>query len=233
MIYFYIDESGTGLGDERSAFFVLTAFSIFAEHWQELDSELAVLKRRLVSWARPEDWEIKGRDLRRGDKFFKEQPWEERVEAITEVAMLLARTPCRIFAVQVDKRDLPDYISSDSDLYRIAFWRLLEMIETQLEEQRSAGMLMVDARSDLHSSVQDRRLLDAYREWTASRHGRTRLVELPWFGFSAFYAGLQLADFAAYVIDFVTNELEFQKRSRELEEAYGRFQGKVQLVHIP
>lgn len=233
MIYFYIDESGTGLSDERSAFFVLTAFSVLADHWQELDSEFAILKRRLVSWARPEDWEIKGRDMRRGDKFFKEQPWEKRAQAITEVAELLARTPCRIFAVQVDKRDLPDYISSDSDLYRIAFWRLLEMIDAELDEQRSPGMLMVDARSDLHSSVQDRRLLDAYREWTASRHGRTRLVELPWFGFSAFYAGLQLADFTAYLIDFVTNELDYQKRSSELEYAYRHFEGKVHLVRIP
>ncbi len=233
MIYFYLDESGTGLSDERSAFFVLAAFSVATDHWQKMDGALTTLKRRLVSWAKPEDWEIKGRDMRRGDKFFKEQPWEKRVQAIVEVADLLAHTPCRILAVQVDKRDLPDYISSDSDLYRIAFWRLLEMIEAELDEQGSAGMLMVDARSDLHSSVQDRRLLDAYREWTASRHGRTHLIELPWFGFSAFYAGLQLADFAAYVIDFVTNEHDRPKRSSELEEAYRRFQGKVKLAYIP
>lgn len=92
---------------------------------------------------------------------------------------------------------------------------------------------MVDMRSDMHSSVQDRRLVDAYREWVASRGGQTRLIELPWFGFSAFYAGLQLADFAAYLIDFAANEGARARRSAELQEAFSRFQSKVCLVRIP
>ena len=233
MVFYYIDESGTGLSDERTAFFILAALSIPMGHWQKLDGDVAALKRRLISWAKPEDWEIKGRDMRRGERFFKTQDWEKRVRAIVEVAELLAQTPCKIHAVQVDKRDLPDYISSDSDLYRIAFWRLLEMIESDLDQQGTSGMLMVDARSDLHSSVQDRRLLDAYREWMASRLGQTHLVEMPWFGFSSFYAGLQLADFAAYMIDFATNEVDRKKRSDEMENAYRRFQGKIHLTHIP
>ena len=92
---------------------------------------------------------------------------------------------------------------------------------------------MVDMRSDMHSSVQDRRLIDAYREWIISRAGRTGLIELPWFGFSAFYAGLQLADFTAYLIDFVSNEGKHTRRDSELHEIFARFQHKISLVHIP
>ncbi len=234
MILFYIDESGTGLGDKQTPFFILAAVAIHVRDWQEVDSRVANIKRRLVSWAKPEDFEIKGRDMRRGDKFFRGQNWKARVEAINDVAQLIAELPCRIFAVQVDKRDLPDYIGSDSNLYRLAFWRLLDEIDAELKNaQRGPGILMVDMRSDMHSSVQDRRLVDAYREWIASRAGRTQLVELPWFGFSAFYAGLQLADFAAYLIDFVSNEDRPTKPDPELREAFAKFEHKVSLVRIP
>lgn len=233
MLLFYIDESGTGLGDKRSSFFVLASIAIPADKWSLIDAETNALKRRIVPWAKPEDFEIKGRDLRRGEKFFKGQNWRSRAQAINDIAQLIAKIPCRVFAVRVDKRDLPDYVGSDSDLYRLAFWRLLEELEEEMEHLDQPGMLMVDMRSDMHSSVQDRRLIDAYREWIASRGGQTRLVELPWFGFSAFYAGLQLADFTAYLIDFVSNEANRGKRTAELEAAFAKFETKVSLVHIP
>jgi hypothetical protein len=88
-------------------------------------------------------------------------------------------------------------------------------------------------RSDMHSSVQDRRLLDAYREWIGSRLGRTRLIELPWFGFSAFYAGLQLADFAAYLVDFASNEMDRDVRDRPLHDIGARIRERVSLIRIP
>jgi hypothetical protein len=68
MLLFYIDESGTGLKDTRTPFFVLAAVAIHVRDWQEVDSQIAGLKRRLISWAKPEDFEIKGRDMRRGEK---------------------------------------------------------------------------------------------------------------------------------------------------------------------
>jgi len=71
MLLFYIDESGTGLEDKQTPFFVLAAVAIPADQWQSVDSRTTTLKRRLVSWAKSEDFEIKGRDLRRGEKLFK------------------------------------------------------------------------------------------------------------------------------------------------------------------
>jgi len=233
MILFYIDESGTGLKDQRSPYFILSAFSIDADDWARMDSQVAALKRHLVSWAKPEDFEIKGRDMRRGEKFFRGQDWETRIEAFHRTADLLMSLPCRVFAVQVDTRYLPEYVASDQDLYRLAFWRLLEEIDAHLERAHERGMLMVDMRSDMHSSAQDRRLLDAYREWIGSRLGRTRLIELPWFGFSAFYAGLQLADFAAYLVDFASNEMDRDVRDRPLHDIGVRIRERVLLIRIP
>ena len=233
MILFYLDESGTGLGDSRSPYFVLSAIGVPANDWQLIDDQVSALKRRLITWAKPEDFEIKGRDMRRGDKLFKGLDWAARLAAIDRTAQLISELPCRLFAVQVDKRELPEYISSDDIMYRLALSRLLERIDTELSSLERSGMLMFDMRSDLHSSVQDRRLVDAYRDWVSDRQGRTRFVELPWFGFSAFYAGLQLADFSAYLIDFVANEGGSPRGRSELAEAYARFEDKVELLRIP
>ena len=110
----------------------------------------------------------------------------------------------------------------------------LEAIDIQLERMHDSGMLMVDMRSDMHSSVQDRRLIDAYRDWVGSRMGLTRLIELPWFGFSAFYAGLQLADFTAYLVDFVSNESIRVTRDQPVHDVYRRLiVEKVSLIRIP
>lgn len=113
MILFYIDESGTGLGDKGSPYFVLSATGIPANEWSVVDTQITTLKRRLISWAKPEDFEIKGRDMRRGEKFFKGKNWPEPVQAIQDVAQLISVLPCQILAVQVDKRDLPEYVASD------------------------------------------------------------------------------------------------------------------------
>lgn len=242
MLLFYLDESGTGLRDERTPFFVLATVAIRASEWLLLDDQVSALKRKLVPYAKPEDFEIKGRDIRQGLKFFKGRDLDTRLVVINDVAQLIANLPCRIFAVVVDKRDLPEYIGSDNDLYRLALWRLLDLLEAELNLIGELGMLMVDNRSDMHSSIQDRRIVDAYREWMASRQDITHLTELPWFGFSAFYTGLQLADFAAYTIDHVENErgIHEQKKETTVRErdylpgrAFDSFSFKVQLVRIP
>jgi len=233
MILFYIDESGTGLKDRQSPYFVLSAVAVPSENSRGMDAQVIALKRQLVSWAKPEDFEIKGRDLRRGDKFFRGLDWEQRSRAIVAVAQLIANSDSQILTVQVDTRDLPEYIASDSDLYRLAFWRLLDKIEELLQEIDQPGMLLIDARSDLHSSVQDRRIIDAFQDWLGTRANQTRLVEVPWFGFSAFYSGLQLADFVAYLVDFVTNESNRSKRENPMQQAYALIVQKTHLFQIP
>ncbi|HLE26518.1 MAG TPA: hypothetical protein VI793_00270 [Anaerolineales bacterium] len=128
---------------------------------------------------------------------------------------LIVHLPCQIFAVQVDKRDLPDYIGSETDLYRLAFWRLLDELDAELARLNQPGMLMLDMRSDMHSSVQDRRVIDAYREWIGSR------------------MGLQLADFVAYLVDWSSNEQTPSRRSGELQEAVAKLRHKMRLVRTP
>jgi hypothetical protein len=233
MKLFYMDESGTGLKDKASPFFVLAALGINAIDSQRVDRAVTELKRRLIGWAKPEDFEIKARDIIHGLKLFKSQRWEQRVEAMRAVAQLIAELPCQASEVVVDKRDLPGYIGTDNDLYRIAFWRLLEELDAELEAVHDYGLLMADMRSDLHSSVQDRRLIDAYREWVASRFAQARFIELPWFGFSAFYAGLQLADIVAYLTAWTSNEFQDSTRQNKLYDAFLLLRPKLKIVHIP
>jgi len=58
MILFYIDESGTGLKDTRTPYFVLSAVACVAEDCPRLDVAVSSLKRKIFNWAEPEDWEI-------------------------------------------------------------------------------------------------------------------------------------------------------------------------------
>lgn len=200
MRLYFIDESGTLMGDQQP-FFVLVAVGLDARQWDTADKELMRLKQRLVPWARPDDVEIKARMIRRGEGFFAGQDWATRLESMDEARGLLVELGCEVLGVQVFKSRLPETIATDTDLYRLAFWRLLGLIDDGLRDRGDLGMLMLDMRSDMHSAVQDRRLVDAYREWRGQYAGTCRIVGLPWFGFSAFYPGLQLADIAAYAID--------------------------------
>ncbi len=235
MLFFYVDESGTGLKDKRSEFFLLSAVAIKDADWQLIDSDVNALKRNIIPWAKPEDFEIKGRDLRRGEKLFKAYNWTERVAIINQTANLIAKLPCQIFAIKVSKRDLPEYVSSDEQMYRLSLWRLLDELEREMTDRNAfeTGILLIDTRSNLHSSLQDRRLIDAYKDWAENKKS-TRFVELPWFGFSAFYAGLQLADFCAYMIDLAANEgASPGDRNQELVKAFRSFAHKIHLVNIP
>lgn len=135
MLLFYFDESGTGLKDNRSNFFLLCAVAVKSTDWNSIDNNINTLKRNILPWAKPEDFEIKGRDIRRGEKLFKAYNWPERVAVINKTASLIAELPCLIFAVKVSKRDLPEYISSDEQMYRLSFWRLLDEIEKEMEKR--------------------------------------------------------------------------------------------------
>jgi Protein of unknown function (DUF3800) len=119
---FYIDESGTGLKDKASMFFVLAAVGVEAVEASKVDHAVIALKRQLISWAKPEDFEIKGRAIRRGEGLFSSYRWEQRAEVILMIARAISTLNCNAVVVMVDKRALPKYIGTDDDLYRIAFW---------------------------------------------------------------------------------------------------------------
>lgn len=233
MLHFYIDESGTGLRDKRSPYFVLAATAIPVEELSIVDEQINEFKHRLIPFANPEDYEFKIRELRRGERFFRNLSWSIRAQAIDEMAALIATLPCKILAVQVHKKYLTEYIAAEDQLYALTFRKLVDMIENLLQQTGQIGMLMIDSRSDLHSSVQDRRLLDVFRQWQHQHQKPSRLVGLPWFGFSSFYVGLQVADFSAYMIDFVSNEVDTPFGSEVLQKAFGQITSKVHLERIP
>lgn len=213
MKFFYIDESGTGFKDVNSPYFLLAAFSIDVGNWKDLDGQFIQMKRNVFPYMKPEDFEIKGRDIWRGDKVFKNFPWDKRIALLRDIATMLDAIPCKIFAVSFDKLAMKGQIFSEEEAYRITFSHLLDDINCYLRTISDQGMLIIDARSDLHSSVQDRRLIDVYRDW--SRDHESCFVELPWFGFSSFYSGLQLADFCGYLLDFEQNEVVFEGHIRK------------------
>ncbi len=232
MFLFYIDESGTGLKSRESKYFILASICIHVDHWTDFYSQINSFKQQLISWAKPEDWELKGRHLRRGEEFFKSFSWEKRIQIFSDLSNFLCDLPCEIFAVGVNKHVLTEYVKTDEALYRIGFSKLLETLNQFLLDQDARGMLMLDARSDLHSSVQDRRLLDVYRDWRSADQS-SRFIEMPWFGFSSFYVGLQLADYVAYSIEYMSGNKEKTEHCIELQQAFNVLGQKIRYYEIP
>jgi hypothetical protein len=236
-ILFYVDEGGTGWKDKETNFFFLASFAIHIQHWSQMDREVSALKKELLIRREPEDWELKGRDIWQGDGSFKKKnfSWEFRLRAFKKVSETISQLPCHIFAVQVNKKRLGETsedIKDDTGLYRLAFNQLLEQLDSYLKEDNETGILLMDSRSSQHTSIQDGRLLRVYRDWKSQKKS-SNFVELPLFGFSEFYTGLQLADYVVYSIARYSNEAGTASGHTELEEAFNLLEPKMQLLKIP
>jgi Protein of unknown function (DUF3800) len=234
-ILFYVDEGGTGWKDMETNFFFLASFAIHVQHWSQLDREVSSLKKELFSGREPEDWELKGRDIWQGVGSFKNCPREFRLRAFKKVSETISHLPCHIFAVQVNKkrlRETSEDIKDETGLYRITFTQLLEQLDAYLKQSNETGILLMDSRSTQHTSIQDGRLLRVYRDWKSQKKS-SNFVELPLFGFSEFYTGLQLADYVVYLIDRSSKEAGTASGNTELEEAFNLLEPKMQLLKIP
>ncbi|MEG3908821.1 DUF3800 domain-containing protein [Microcoleus sp. w2-18bC1] len=234
-ILFYVDEGGTGWKDMETNFFFLASFAIHVQHWPQMDREFSALKKELFSGKEPEDWELKGRDIWQGVGSFKNFPREFRLQAFKKVSETISQLPSNIFAVQANKkrlRETSEYIKDETGLYRLTFNQLLEQLDAYLKQSSETGILLMDSRSTQHTSIQDGRLIRVYRDWKSQKK-YSNFVELPLFGFSEFYTGLQLADYVVYLIDRYSKEAGTASGHTELEEAFHLLEPKMQLLKIP
>jgi len=124
----YADESGTGLKEHKQPFFTLASVIVRVEDWCMLDEAVIKYKRQWVTWAEPEDFELKARNIRHGHGMFRGLEWERRCEILTCLGELIGELPVDIAAVVVDKRDLPSTIEAEEQLYRGAFYQLLDVL---------------------------------------------------------------------------------------------------------
>ena len=234
-ILFYIDEGGTGWKDMETNFFFLASFAIHIQHWSQMDRQFSALKKELFSGREPEDWELKGRNIWQGVGSFKNFSREFRLRGFKEISETISHLPGHIFAVQVNKkkwRETSEYIKDETGLYRLTFTQLLEQLDAYLKQYNETGILLMDSRSTQHTSIQDGRLLRVYRDWKSPKKS-SNFVELPLFGFSDFYTGLQLADYVVYLIDRYSKEAGTASGHTELEEAFNILEPKMQLLKIP
>ncbi|NEQ67085.1 MAG: DUF3800 domain-containing protein [Symploca sp. SIO1B1] len=237
MILFYIDESGTGWRDKETNFFFLVSFAAPVQQWLQIDREFLSFKRSVRPNSKPEEWELKGREIWQGVGKFKKVKREYRIRDFLQLAEILSNLPCHIFAVQVNKtrlRDSDQNIKDDNDLYQFAFKQMLEELNAFIKDSHENGILFMDSRSTQNTSVQDNRVIRAYRDWEGEQTESSRFVDLPWFGFSEFYTGLQLADYVAYLISRRPSDEGAISTSRiKLLEAFNVLQAKIHLFEFP
>jgi Protein of unknown function (DUF3800) len=239
MFLFYIDESGSLLGDTKFDYFILACVAVHIDFCPEMHREVSRLKRSIFPYLKPEDWEIRGRSIRQGDPPFKERAWVERIGIFESIADTLSSPYCHLFTVLANKKLFSsEFIGSgwsDQDLYRVTFSKLLDELNVFLRQQDSRGISFLDSRASQHSSIQDRRLIDAYSEW--ANRTESRFIELPIFGFSSFYSGLQLADCFGYLTNCIANEKKKREkigtlspspaRTHDLQRAFDKFKARI------
>ncbi len=246
MLLLYIDEGGTGWDDPQTDFFLLSALAIPIGKWWEIDSGVYAVKEKFLKSKNPEDWEIKARNIWQGQGLFKKVDREHRIRFFLELSQKLGQLPCHILAIKINKKLLknsPATIDNDTKLYGFAFYYLLEELNSFMKTSNETGIIFMDSRSTLHTAVQDNRVIRAYRDWESKQKEPHTFLQLPWFGFSEFYTGLQLADYVTYLIDRrQTEEKKYQdsmkdgtssSSSEKFLEAYRLVEPKIRLVTIP
>lgn len=241
MILFYIDEGGTGWKDQETNFFFLVSLAVPAYCVPEMERELHSLKQSWLSGGKLTDWELKGHDIWQGKGKFKNVNQEYRFKVFLQLAQNLSQSQSSIFAIVINKKsiiekqinkDVERYIENDADLYQLSFKKMLDILNYFLKTSNQTGILLMDSRSSSHNSVQDGRLVKVYEDWIELQEETPCFIEKPWFGFSEFYTGLQLADYVAYLLARRVNEKK-EIASQKLQEAFDLLKSKIYLLQIP
>ncbi|AFY81749.1 DUF3800 domain-containing protein [Oscillatoria acuminata] len=246
MLLLYVDEGGTGWDDPQTDFFLLSAFAIPIEKWLELDSWVLSFKQNFFKSKNHDDWEIKARNIWQGQGLFKKVNREHRIRFFLELSQKISELPCHIIATKINKnllRKSSENIDSDTDLYRFSFYYLLDELNLFMKSSNETGILFMDSRSTQHTAVQDNRVIKAYRDWASQQKEPHTFLQLPWFGFSEFYTGLQLADYVTYLIDRRPIEEEkyqmsmkdgtSSSSSEKFLQAYRLVEPKIRLITRP
>ncbi|MBD2302624.1 DUF3800 domain-containing protein [Nostoc sp. FACHB-190] len=236
MLLFYVDESGTCSKDDQTNFFVLASVAISEHDSSQIHTKVLSLKQSIFPSKDHDTWELKGREIYRGEGTFKKHKLESRIRIFLEISTTLNQLPCHIFTVVVNKKafyKMREDMKDDTMLYRLTFNRLLQELDGFMKCSNESGILLMDSRSTHSSSVQDGRLVKAYRDWINSQKYDCCFVEQPWFGVSQFCLGLQLADYVAYLINLSTQQIEGKSHTVECLKAFDILQSKIHLVEIP
>jgi hypothetical protein len=204
--FVYIDESGDVGFDPTQHFFVLAALVIRVDQCRAIQEKLTKLKQEYFPAIRPEDIEIKGRNIEQAKKFFAHVPLEIRQEIVKRLFELLFAHNISLFATVFSKEEesVRRLNMPPDDVYRYAYKNLIGRLNGFLESKNENGMLLVDSQaSSVRSSLKDDRLVRFHQECLneLTQGGKEiRIIEYPVFVQSEFFAAAQLADLCAYHI---------------------------------
>lgn len=238
MILFYIDEGGTGWKDEQSKYFFLCALAIHSRFLREVETEFFNFKQSIVKNKQPDEWELKGRDIWQGLEEFKNVRQDYRIQIFVDFSQMLSQLTCHLFAIQINKqllREQQPAITDDTKLYELSFHYLLNKLETFLENSEETGMLLLDSRMTIKTGVQDDRLIKAYKNWRDANIkaiNEINLIGLPWFGRSDDYPGLQIVDYATYLLSRLSLE-KSEAKIIELNQAFNLIKNKIEIIEVP
>ena len=184
----YLDDSGKASPNHPSQWVVYAGFAVDEARWHALVRQIAGAKSRFFAKrGTPNDWELKSRD------FLKPNPCKRARNRrfCLEVASILARNDCTVYAAYLHKAAAPLPLGEDSAAC-LCFQALCAKFASELAHLGSRGTVACDwssYRLDHHvSNCVQKHLL---------RHGLTDVIGGVTYGSSMSLAPLQVCDLLA------------------------------------
>ncbi|MCG8367436.1 MAG: hypothetical protein MJA27_29385 [Pseudanabaenales cyanobacterium] len=81
----------------------MASIAVHIDFCPEMCRNVSLLKRNIFPYLKPEDWKIRGRNIRQGDGPFKKTSWVERISIFENIATTLSSSSYHLFAVLVAK----------------------------------------------------------------------------------------------------------------------------------
>lgn len=236
MYIFYLDESGEREYESGSQYFVLCAFGVPVQLWQDLDARVSALKSECFGCA---EVEIKSSWLRRARERQKHylqrfRISEESLRRFTEKlyqAILLHDVV--LLACVIDKYALQQASPTPESPVVRAYLTLLEQIETFLNSQQTYGVIVFDKinESQYKKYGYEQELAKQHHHWrqqAVQKRSTVRVVEGLLFMPSHEHNFIQLADLCAYNIyrQFVDYGHEWDEGFRNKYPYFELIEGK-------
>ena len=235
MYLLYIDDSGTcelnkngkcGIDGGNSRYFVLGAVLIKASELNRISDDVEKIKNKCLSSKYDE---IK-HSIKRINCANSCQKAPDKSCFKQEVAELISRTDCTVFACVQDKyfAQKNNLIKSKSDVYRLSFEHLLKAVDIFMSNRKTSDSIIsfID-KKDMGNS-KDRLVYESYQQALSNKkifQSFDNRIFAPTINvvYSQYTIGVQLADFVAgSVFNYYENfkDKERQSKCKEITMKY-------------
>ncbi len=140
MRFLYLDDYGKIHPNDPAKFFVLAGFSVEEGGWHKVVRQVSGAKGGFLSSnGKPSDWEVKSTDLLTANAWRRAR----RRGLCFEVADILRRNGCHVYALSVEKSKVRDALS-EQKFFPLAIQKLVSKFNSEVINSADTGSVVCD-----------------------------------------------------------------------------------------